>query len=430
LTEFLYIIKTKIVPTNSFRYFQKNITYFDHSCQSLRPKSVINAILKYYVEVNTCSGRGSHSLSNALDKEIEFLRQTILQFLGKDSQYTVVFTTNTTVGINSLLTNLDWERYENIVTTNKEHNSVFLPALSFSKQFNKNFICLNRDEMGQINLEDIRNLSKSVIIFNTTSNIDGVSVENLPILSQQLKARDNLILLDATQSLAHSNLDFSNSDFDCLFASSHKLYGPSLGFMVIKKNLLKNLKQFWVGGGTVKKVSGESFEFIDQESDLPSKFEFGLQDYAGMYGLLEALKWLQDFKIKNEYSKINYKRNPFEQIQENILHTGPSKEALYYIENLAELLFVEMQNLAKLGKIKLLNQKASSIISFVPKNMDSYQLAETLDKKGFVFRSGFLCNHYYIKEVQKLPAVSRFSLGLHNTPKDIYLLISLLHEKL
>jgi len=418
------------MSTNSFDYLDSDVVYLDQACQSMRPFDVIESEMSYYTESNSCGGRGNHFLVEKVDKTINQTRKKILDFLGiVGDNYTVVFCPNTTYGVNLIFSNLNWENYEGVLTTKREHNSVLLPAISFSKKFDKKLTVTTLKE-NQLVAKAINQTSKSVCIFATTSNIDGQNIEDLEVSVKALKQSSNLVLLDATQSLAHHEFDFGHTDFDVLFGSMHKMYAPSGGFMVIKKELIRNLDQSWVGGGTVQKVEKNNYKLIDYASELHARLEFGLQDYAAIFGLNAALDWLQNFEIAKEYPKMDYDSNFSQKLQNQFLSAGPSKEAIFYLESLAEILYSQMLDMQKDGKIKLITPNSQPIISFVPKNSDSYTITKLLSDQNIAIRSGYMCCHNYIREVLRVPPIIRVSLGLHNTPKDLITFLRALAEVL
>ncbi len=418
------------MPTKSFEYLEDNC-YLDSACQSLRPKSVIEAELTYYTSSNACAGRGNYLWAKQTDAKIEQVRRQILKFLGKDpSQYAVVFGQNTTMSINLILQNLRAEDWNGVITTDKEHNSTLLPAMSFAKVHQKPFQIIPRNTEGTPNLSLISNRNPSVFILQTTSNLDGTCIKNLPETVNFAKKQGHLVLLDTTQSLAHHKLNFCDSDFDCLFASGHKLYAPSLGFMVIKKDLIMSLDQTWVGGGTVQNSTSKDWELVKLKEEIHSRLEFGLQDYAAIFGLGQALEWLTNYKVREEYDKIKYQTPLITGISQKILHNGTSSEALDYIESLSELLFYNLCKIQNTGSIKILNQTASPIVSFAAKNISSYELTQKLGMQGIMCRSGYMCCHSYIRETLQSGPLIRISLGLNNTPKDIAKLLINLEELL
>lgn len=421
------------MPTNSFKYLvneeTEGICYLDTACQSLRPKSVIEMELGYYTHSNACAGRGNHDWVLTVDATINQTRKQILNFLGKDPvNYTVVFTPNTTYSINLILQNLNSTLYSGIITSEKEHNSVLLPAMAWAKKTNKDLYILPRTQEHSLDYTMLADKPNHILIFNTTSNLDGTCPSNLPELVNFAKKYSQLVLLDATQSLAHHNLNFTDADFDCLFASGHKMYAPSCGFMVIKRDLLKNLDQTWVGGGTVQKATYEGYELIDISEELHARLEFGLQDYAAIFGLSQALEWLRSFSLQKEYELANYQNRT--KIGQDNLRTGVSKEAIYYIESLSKLLFSHLQELQNQKLLKLLNYEPSPIISFLPRKVSSYELTRFLSEQGILCRSGYMCCHPFIKEILGAGPLTRISLGLHNTPKDIARLLIALEQAL
>jgi len=416
------------MSTKSFEYLEENC-YFDTACQSLRPKSVIEAELSYYTSSNSCAGRGNYPWAKKVDAKIDQVRRQILDFVGKGDDYSVVFGQNTTMNINLILHNLNPENISQVVTSEKEHNSVLLPAMSFARRFGKKLNIIERDELETPNLNQMGRKG-GLLMLQTTSNLDGSSIVNLPEVVNFAKKMGNLVMLDGTQSLAHHNLNFCDSDFDVLFGSAHKMYGPSLGFMVIKKDLILNLEQTWVGGGSVQSASFEGWELIKIKEELHSRLELGLQDYAAIFGFGESLNWLNNYKVKNEYDKVSYQAPIVDKISKSLIHHGSNGEAIDYINSLSELLFYNLGKMQNNGIIKLLNQKPSPTVSFVAKNISSYELTQKLGLKNIMCRSGFMCSHPYIRENLQSGPLVRVSLGLNNTPKDIAKLLINLEELL
>lgn len=416
------------MPTKSFEYLEENC-YFDTACQCLRPKSVIEAELGYYTNSNACAGRGNYSWAKKVDAKLEQVRRQILNFVGKGDNYAVVFGQNTTMNINLILHNLNVENISEVVVSEKEHNSVLLPAMSLAKRIGKKLNIIERDEVGTPNLNQLAR-KKSLLILQTTSNLDGTTIENLPEVLNFAKKMESLVMLDATQSLAHHKMNFGDSDFDVLFGSAHKMYGPSLGFMVIKKDLILNLAQTWVGGGTVQTATSDSWELIKIKEELHARLEFGLQDYAAIFGFGESLNWLTSYKVREEYDKINYQAPLVDKLAKKLIQNGTNPEGIDYINSLSELLFYNLNKIQNTGLIKILNQKASPIVSFVAKNISSYELTQKLGAQNIMCRSGFMCSHPYIRENLQSGPLVRISLGLNNTPKDIAKLLINLEELL
>ena len=101
--------------------------YFDSACQTLRPKSVIDAIVKYYESYPACAGRSAHKAAVMVTNEISKARKNIARFVNASSQNEIIFTRNTTEAINLLASSLNLKKGDVVLTTDKEHNSNLVP---------------------------------------------------------------------------------------------------------------------------------------------------------------------------------------------------------------------------------------------------------------------------------------------------------------
>jgi selenocysteine lyase/cysteine desulfurase len=74
-----------------------------------------------------------------------------LSLCGKsEKEYAVAFTLNTTYGINLVLHQLPADSYDRIITSTIEHNSVFLPAITWAQRNHKERLILQRSEDGSL----------------------------------------------------------------------------------------------------------------------------------------------------------------------------------------------------------------------------------------------------------------------------------------
>src|SRR3989338_2481493 len=86
------------------------VTYLDSACMSLKPIQVINKINEYYKEYPACAGRSAHRLSKKVDEEVYKTRIAFKKFLNSKSENEIIFTRNTTEGINLVARSLDIDR--------------------------------------------------------------------------------------------------------------------------------------------------------------------------------------------------------------------------------------------------------------------------------------------------------------------------------
>lgn len=388
--------KNSITDLSGFDYLdQEKSFYFDSACQTLRPIEVIKAEQDYYKNYNACGHRVKYEWGKQVDKKVEETRNLILTLLGKSSSlYTVAFCLNTTHGINTVLHQLNPLKFDRVITSDIEHNSVFLNSITWAKRNNKDRIVWTRNSDGSMDY-DSNQLKKSIVLVNTTSNIDGRNLTNLKILSEDVHKVDGLLLLDCAQTLGHDLGILKDVDFDAVFASGHKMYGQSIGFIVIKKALIRELDCYLIGGGTVEDVSFNNYELVSNENELYSRIESGLQNYAGIIGLGEAIKWKNSLRING-------------------------MTPLQYEIDLSKYLF---NKLTEIPQLNIINNSSSPVVSVYSDKLDSHQLGAFLGVKQIMCRTGYFCCHYYLKEVRHLPPLLRISLGLNNSKEQIDFLV-------
>lgn len=376
---------TKTNRPTEFSHLPADVCYMDSACQTPRIQAVIEAEQEYVLHHNACGGRVQYKWGKWVDERVQGARKEILALCGKtEKEYAVAFTLNTTYGINLVLHQLPADAYDRIVTSTIEHNSVFLPALTWAKRNHKERLVLQRSPDGSLAYEQTL-LSKTIVLLNNASNIDGRTLPNAQQLTNDVHAQGGILLLDAAQSCGHDPRSLQETNFDAAFGSGHKMYGPSVGFIVIRRTLLRSLQPFFLGGGTAENVEQDAFRLFSGE-DEHAVLEPGLQNWSGIIGLREAARWLQTQNIAD---------------QEHLL---------------AEALF---QRVRDIPKITVVNGKPGSILSLYADGIDAHRLALYLDEKNVMCRSGHFCCHYELQHQRNLPPLLRASLGLHNTMEDI-----------
>ncbi len=379
-----------------FAYLGSSTCFLDSACQTLRPQCVIDAGTEYYRNYNACGGRVKYTWGMMVDAKVEETRRLLLQFSGKrEKEYCVAFTLNTTYGINLVLHQLQKGAFSQIVTSDIEHNSVLLPSMTWANRNSAKRLVLQRTDDGSVQYEPAE-LEKSVVLINSMSNIDGRVPLNIKQLAEQTHAQGGIFLLDAAQGYAHDAERLRDVDFDAAFGSGHKMYGPSIGFIVIKRSLLDQLEPFFIGGGTVTDVEQDEYELLRKGEEAHAVLEAGLQNWGGILGLGEAVRWLA--------------------LQQ------PVKEREH---TLATMLFAGLQ---KHPRVRLFNRTPSPIISFHIDGIDAHQLALYLSEKSIMCRSGYFCCHSYLQHQLHLPPLLRVSLGLHNTEAHIEIFLSALSK--
>ena len=381
-----------------FDYLKEGDVYLDAACQSLRPRSVIAALNRYYTEHNSCGERVKYAWGRKTDELVEETRSLVLKYLKlKERDYSVSFTLNTTYGINLLLNQLKPELFDKVMTSDIEHNSPFLSTMSFSRRNHVPREIMQRNADGSIDLDNY-DFKRALVVVNCASNFDGRKLLNLKELIKKVHAADGVIIVDAAQALAHSPEILYKTDADAICGSAHKMYGPSLGVMIVRRDLFSKIDTTFIGGGMVDDVDKESYKLsAESPNHAYTKFESGLQAWGEIIAYGEAIKWLEHLsKDTKKNFEVQYQR-----------------------------LF---EYLSSHDKIELINQEANPTMSFYIKGLDSHLAGEALSSQGIMARTGYFCVHYYLDHVMHYPPLIRFSLGYHIRPEDVDKAIAILDK--
>jgi cysteine desulfurase/selenocysteine lyase len=372
-----------------FSYISNDDIYLDSSCQTPRPQPVIDSLENYYTTYNACGGRVKYKWGQQVDSQVEEARELIIDYLGlPQKDYVCSFTLNTTYGLNMILGQLPVGTYKHVIISEIEHNSVFLPTINLAERLGIDRKILKRDDDGSLVYKP-SDLEKSIVVVNSTSNIDARLLTNIKQLVKDTHNVGGIVIVDAAQTVAHYHELLVGCNADAICFSAHKMYAASLGVVVIKKALLRSLKISFLGGGMVTAVNKQGYTL--HPDDLASWLEPGLQAYGEIISLKHAIEWLKT--VKPDGNK-------------------PSE----YISKLSDKLYA---GLVEIPELTVLNKSPSSVISVYSKNIDSHRLAAFLSASGVMVRSGYFCCHYYLLEILKTPPLLRFSIGLHNTESDI-----------
>lgn len=372
---------------------KKPIVYFDSACTTLRPNSVLEKMKEYYELYPSCGGRSHHRLGERVTEEVLRARIAAAKFFGAKSESEIIFTRNTTEGINLIANSFKWKAGDRVLCSDKEHNSNLVPWL-LAKQ--RGILKHEVFRFGEISDFTRKVKGARLVSIVHSSNVDGTSQD----VKEMIKiAHENgaLVLLDAAQSAPHREVDVRKLDADFLVCSGHKMLGPSgIGILYGKMKLLEELNQFIVGGETVTNTSYTSFA----PEEIPERFEAGLQDYGGIVGFAEALNYLK-------------------------------RVGLDGIERHEQMLNMRLtEGLVKLG-VKILGPSDAGlrggIVGFNVGKMNPHDVSLMLDSFGIATRSGMHCAHSWFNG-QGLKGSTRASLYLYNTEDEVDFMLGKMKE--
>lgn len=372
-----------------FDYLGEKTVYLDAACQSLRPRPVVEALEKYYFEHNSCGERVKYPWGEETDVKVEGARKKVLKLLKLSGrEYFVSWTLNTTYGINLILNQLRAEMVKKVVTSEIEHNSPFLATMALAERLGVPRVVLKREENGNLVTEG-EDFAGAVVVVNCAANFDGRRLGNLKEAVKKVHKDGGIIIIDAAQAMAHYHEMLEKTEADAICFSAHKMYAPSLGVIVARRDLVPKLEQRFVGGGMVDDVSQDRYLLSAENAEhIYTIFEPGLQAWGEIIGLGAAIDWLA-------------------------ARTKADKKRL-------EACTAELDEFLRNNpKVKMVGVEANPTMSFYVEGIDSHLLGAALGKEGIMARTGYFCAHYYLDKVCHYPALVRFSLSYATREEDV-----------
>ena len=295
----------------------KKIIYFDSACSYIKNYRTIEWINDYYINYSWCSwDRQSSYLWSKLFLKVENTREKIKKFIWADKLDFVVFSSWTTDSINSIIYSLDETLIKNIITTDIEHNSNFLPQKEYSKEKCQKFHCFDYKDV--INLANFEKKIKDIkwwFLFCVThcSNITWY-VFDIKYISQIVHKYGWYIFVDDAQYISNNTENVTENDIDFMAFSGHKIWWPTgIWVLYIKKssaNIIKHSNKIW--WWTIQNIKNWNISY----KKLPYFLEWGVQNYWWILWLSSCIDFIDDTwidTIENYISELyNYFWQNFE----------------------------------------------------------------------------------------------------------------------
>jgi cysteine desulfurase/selenocysteine lyase len=378
-------------PILSQKVNGKPLVYFDNGATSQKPQVVIDAISKYYQEINANIHRGVHTLSQLATDAYEISRGKIQNHINAKFAHEVIFTAGTTHGIN-LVTNgfaSILKPGDEVLVSALEHHSNIVPWQMLCEKTGATLRVIPMNEDGELIMsayDELLSDKTKVVTVNHISNALG-TVNPIKYMIDKAHEVGAAILIDGAQAVPHLKPDVQELDCDFYAFSGHKMCGPTgTGILYGKEAWLNKLPPYQGGGEMIKEVTFEKTTY----ADLPHKFEAGTPNIAGGIVLGTAVDYL------NEVG--------FENIQQQ------EKELLEYAT----------QRLLEIKGLKIFGTSAAktSVISFNIEGIHPYDIGTIIDKLGIAVRTGHHCAQP-VMNFFCIPGTIRASFAFYNTKEEI-----------
>ncbi|MBS3128496.1 cysteine desulfurase [Candidatus Woesearchaeota archaeon] len=369
----------------------KRLVYVDNAATTQKPSSVLKAMDRYYLFFNANVHRSPNTLGEEATIAYENAHKAVAQFINARSWQEVIFTKNTTEGMNLLAYAYGMnflKQGDEIILSEMEHHSSLVPWQQIAKRTGAKVKYIPLLDDGTLDMKAYQKLLSSktkIVCVCHVSNALG-TINDVKTIAKYAHEQQAICIVDGAQSVPHMKIDVQDLDCDFLLFSGHKMLGPTgIGVLVGKKDLLEKMPPFLYGGDMISEVTYQESTW----NELPWKFEAGTPPIAEAVGLKVAIDYLQKIGMEqihaHEQELIHYAQEVFSTLKDVTMY-GPEKKA--------------------------------GILSFTVKGIHPHDLASILDRHGVMIRGGHHCAMPLMKKLG-ITGTARASFYLYNTKEDI-----------
>jgi len=263
----------------------------------------------------------------------------------------------------------------------------------------------------ELEIEDLKKLLSNktkIVALTHCSNIVG-SINDLKSIAKIVHENNSYIVGDGVSFAPHGFPDVKDLDVDFYTFSLYKTYGPHLGLLYGKKEILNQL-------------SNQNHEFL--EGTVPYTLNPGGPNHEELSSLIGIYEYFNNLYKHHFTDEINSLRKKIEKINQ-LISKHEEKIGNLFLE------YLNTRNDIKLiGKNKIKNKNRAPTFTFTSNNLSSKKFSSKLVKEGIATRND---NFYAWRCLNALginteDGVIRISMVHYNTEEDVYKLIRALKK--
>ena len=376
-----------------------NLIYFDNGATTLKPKCVLDIINDYNTRFTANAHRGDYKNSLTVDTLFESSREKVMNFINAKEKSEVVFTSGSTESLNMIVFGY-FANYlkegDEVLITDSEHASNILPWFVLQERLKIKVKYIKLNELNEVTVEEVKNAITDKTRVISLAHVTNVIGDVRPIKEISKLAHENniMVVVDASQSIAHISVDVQDLDVDFMAFSGHKMYSTTgTGVLYGKFDLLNKLTPVNYGGGMNAIFTKDGYYEL---REIPTRLEAGTPNIEGVIALGEVISYLSGIGMDNIYKYEHDLRK-------------------YLIDELSKLDFIELYN----------KDNDSAIVAFNIKGVFSQDTAVYLDKYNICVRAGNHCAKI-LNNVFPVNNTCRISLSFYNTKEEVDVLINVL----
>ena len=396
-------------PSLELRVGGRQVRYFDNPAGTQVPLQVQRATAEYFASANANS-HGTFLTSERTDAIIDRARVLSAALLGASSPREIVFGANMTSL--TLAASTAFGRLlragDEVIVSDLDHDANIGPWLELEAAG----IAVRRIpvhvETGTLDLPAYERLlgeRTRLVAVGYASNALG-TVNDIRRITERAHAAGAWVWVDAVHLAPHRPIDVQALDIDFLVCSAYKFFGPHVGVLWGRRELLEALP---------------SRRIRPAPSQVPDKLESGTKNHEGLAGLVGALEYLAALGTGGAAAPAVVAASP--EAARPALHAGLSAIAAYETELCRQLLTgltaipgLSLHGLTSPGALA----ERVPTFAFTLRGQNNLDVARRLGERGIFLWAG---HHYALTLMDRLglgqDGVVRVGAVHYNTAEEV-----------
>lgn len=376
-------------------------------------QSVIDAISHYYCTCNANHG-GQFATSRESDAFTEQAHRALADFVGADDWKEIVFGANMTslTFAFSRAIAQTWSEGDNIVVTRLDHDANVstwaLAARDHGVEVRYAEIHKGDCTLDVTDLKSKIDQRTRLVAVGLASNSSG-SINPVQEITSYAKQFNAQVFIDAVHYAPHRLIDVHEIGCDFLACSTYKFYGPHIGVLWAKSEILEDL---------------EAYKVRPSATVIPEKWMTGTQNFASLCGSRAAVDYLADLgrTLANDGS---LQRRQALQIAYEAITIYEDQLCLRLLDGLAAIEDLKVHGITDINQL----EDRVPTISITHPKLTASQIAFELGERGIFVWDG---NYYALELTEQLnlepEGMVRLGLVHYNTLEEVDRLLDALQE--
>jgi cysteine desulfurase family protein (TIGR01976 family) len=399
-------------PALSRRMGDRLAAFFDGPGGTQVPQRVIDAVSHYLAHTNANHG-GQFATAIESDRLLDEAHRGLADFVGSDDPQTIAFGQNMTSLTFALSRALarTWKPNDEIVLTRLDHDANVSPWVLAARDAGATVRYANlKAEDCALDLDELRHLINErtrLVAVGCASNATG-GINPVRDICDWAHAVGAKVFLDAVHYAPHGLIDVRAWGCDFLACSAYKFFGPHVGILWGRRDLLESL---------------ESYKVRPAPLAPPGKWMTGTQSHESIAGALAAVDYLADLGRLMASNDSLSRRAALREVYREI---GLYERGLCsrLLAGLAEIPDVKVFGITDSHRF----DERVATVSLTHEQFAASELAQRLGQQGFFVWHG---NYYALNLTESLAlepgGMLRIGLVHYNTAAEVDRLLEALH---